>query len=119
MDWPKLKQALCPVPGCKGNIKDVGGIMRCDHCRFVMELERFRSVLVHRANEEKPATRIYWQNIKSDHCPLDNHPLNEYRDKNGLRHCSNRRCRFRIRQGTIDEILADPGHPAHRYDPIV
>lgn len=114
MNWENLKRMLCPYCD-KALTKDIE--IRCSECLFHIDEKRFNSIVEHRGFPRRDnITRMKWQNIKDDRCPVcsrDLYPSSDGR-LNYLK-CSNGDCTFRIKESYLQEIIADPTHPANRF----
>lgn len=114
LNWENLKSMLCPY--CEKPLtKDLE--VRCTECRFHIEIDRFKSIVIHRAFPNRSGeVKIKWQNLHDGRCPVDGHELVNAEGKFNVLRCQNvPECTFRIREDSLALMLKDPEHPANRF----
>lgn len=115
MKWENLKSNHCPFCGEYIVRDELGLNMKCTYCRFVIEIERFNLIALHRGKPEQDHKKMKWQNLHDNKCPLCDQELMEELSRYEIVRCVNLTCDFRIRQDNLNRILQDPNHSANIF----
>ena len=92
------------------------GMIRCSMCTFKIDEDRFHAIQAHRSHPERATVKIKWQNIRDDKCPMCGDSIRPtLLGHLALLRCVSSDCTFKIREERLNEILADPQHPANTF----
>lgn len=116
MKWTNLKNFECPFPYCEATLINTLPEISCSRCSFKIDPNRFKGILSHRGGDSKTSKRFRWQNIVDGRCPECGQYLRKSTDgRQDFQKCINSECSFIIRENSLNQILADPTHPANKF----
>jgi len=114
MNWENLRQFRCPY--CGHALEKGPASIRCTHCHFRIEPERFKSIAENRRQNPTNNIKIKWQNLVSGLCPICGSMLRPNEEKKlRFQKCINYDCTFKISDNRFGEILNDPNHAANIF----
>lgn len=113
MKWENLGSFCCPHCGEKLKMEDE---VQCTRCTFRITIDRFKSIAAHRAHPERAVTKMKWQYLIDDRCPVcASNLMPNVEGRYAFMKCISSECTFRIREDKISEIKNDPAHPANVF----
>lgn len=115
LKWINLKSFKCPY--CDAGLqRHDDGDLSCTQCFFVIDNERYQSMIENRRQVENTKIQhLRWQNILEERCPACGDLLNEPQGIYAILNCLNIHCNFHIREDSLKAILADKSHIAYTY----
>jgi DNA-directed RNA polymerase subunit RPC12/RpoP len=114
MNWENLRQFRCPY--CGHDLLKETDKIKCTHCHFRIEPERFKSISENRRQNPTTNIKIKWQNLINGLCPICASMLRPNEEgKLRFQKCINFDCTFKITDSRYGEILNDEMHPANIF----
>ena len=113
MNWGNIASQTCPR--CRAALATIDNEYKCSECSFHCDIARAEKILLHRGQNQHPDVRIKWQYLYDNLCPISLDPMEPMNPETRVHFCSNRDCRFRIKDSTLEEMKADPTHPINRF----
>lgn len=115
MNWERLKSCDCPYCDSKLEFDTINSIFKCTRCYFRISAERFKDIAKNRARPDGNYRKMNWERLHDGKCPACGSYLKESPGKFEIMICENTKCDTKMRQETIDRILADETHPANLF----
>ena len=112
LKWENLSENKCPY--CEHELYRDGKELRCTECYFHIEMERAGSIIEHRRRWRPTDVIPKWYLLHEDKCPLCSHYLTRGNGQYEIFKCTEENCTFKIREDRMQEIFADPTHPANK-----
>lgn len=115
MKWENLTKFICPHcenPLQKSSRDDA---IHCTECLFFITYQRYQAILLHRSQKPDFVVKMKWQNIIDNVCPVCESRMRDQEGSFDIHRCSNANCSFKIREDSLQAILANKTHVAWRF----